>query len=204
MAPEEVGNDKRRETYKKKYRKEHSQEIKEYNAKWYKLNAESRKAGSKKWTLANRSRYNELRKIRRERDGRSRDYETSEKGKAANKRFRKQHRKYWKSVFDSVKQHYGCCNPLCECQSDLPSCCLDFHHIDRKEKKCCVAASCGKAGIKEMRKCTVLCAICHRKETYGLLDASSFQKCQIDDNGIVVMTINNHYGEVSRISGDTA
>ena len=50
--------------------------------------------------------------------------------------------------------------------------CLDFHHIDPKQKDGSIAAGIRSRGwskqrvLKEMQRCTVLCANCHRKHHY--------------------------------------
>ena len=61
----------------------------------------------------------------------------------------------------------------CErCPESDPDC-LDFHHLDPKEKETNVATAC-RAGWSiphlqaEMAKCIVLCANCHRKHHAGL------------------------------------
>ncbi len=49
--------------------------------------------------------------------------------------------------------------------------CLDFHHIDHATKSFCVSAApnCGYSReriLEEIAKCEVICANCHRKETF--------------------------------------
>jgi hypothetical protein len=80
---------------------------------------------------------------------------------------------------------YGCQNPACCWQGYVPACCLDFHHLDRSAKQFNIGAALrGKGRLaKEINRCTVLCAICHRLETWGKLDASTFPRCDIDDTG---------------------
>ena len=48
--------------------------------------------------------------------------------------------------------------------------CLDFHHKDPNEKEFCISIGRNKglsieSLLKEIAKCDVLCANCHRKET---------------------------------------
>src|SRR5574343_826247 len=54
----------------------------------------------------------------------------------------------------------------CACGETHPSC-LDFHHIDPKTKKFEISGSIRRYGkdvlMKEISKCIVLCANCHRK-----------------------------------------
>jgi len=59
-------------------------------------------------------------------------------------------------------------NLKCERCSENHISCLDFHHIDPNKKEICISNICrtgwGKERIlKEINKCTVLCANCHRK-----------------------------------------
>ena len=82
-----------------------------------------------------------------------------------------------------VKTHYGCLNPGCPCMDSLPPYCLDFHHIDSKSFQLGNATRSLQALIAEMNKCTILCAVCHRMETWGDLDASNFIKCNLDNKG---------------------
>ena len=77
-------------------------------------------------------------------------------------------RKKMKSFTDRIKKQLGCCI----CEENTP-CCLEFHHIDEKEKEIgisyIVSAKSRKKLIKELPKCTVVCANCHKKIHAGLL-----------------------------------
>jgi hypothetical protein len=57
-----------------------------------------------------------------------------------------------------------------KCPESHPAC-LDFHHIDPKDKKMILSklypsGVSKKTILKEVAKCIVLCANCHRKEHY--------------------------------------
>lgn len=58
----------------------------------------------------------------------------------------------------------------CERCTESDTVCLDFHHIDAKTKEREVAAVVSNLGwckeriLKEIAKCIVLCANCHRKQ----------------------------------------
>ena len=71
-----------------------------------------------------------------------------------------------------VKAFGGVC--AC-CEINGPSCIMDFHHLDPDEKEFGFGAiranikSWGKIA-KEVRKCVMLCANCHRKHHAGLLN----------------------------------
>jgi len=65
----------------------------------------------------------------------------------------------------------GCQNP--DCNEDHPTC-LDFHHLDPKTKSFSLADITGGAHsnaqyIKELEKCAIICANCHRKIHSGVL-----------------------------------
>lgn len=93
--------------------------------------------------------------------------------KAAREEFDKGRR----AIIDSVKLKHGCSNPQCGWTgATLPACCYDFHHKDRTTKKFCLGSSkwSQEATYAEMRKCVILCVICHRMHHAGLLDVSNF------------------------------
>lgn len=57
-------------------------------------------------------------------------------------------------------------NPFCEiCLENHPAC-LEFHHVNPIEKEYSISAIAGKTMktiLKEVGKCKILCANCHRK-----------------------------------------
>ena len=88
-----------------------------------------------------------------------------DKRRAINARLRSKHRAWFKDI----KKDMSCSN----C-GESESACLDFHHICSDTKKRNVAnmvSDCfSKEKIeKEMAKCVVVCANCHRKIHAGLL-----------------------------------
>jgi len=93
-----------------------------------------------------------------------------------------------RELVGKIKIHYGCMNPACKSPRDLPPYCLDYHHVDATKKEFNVGASLNsRARIgAEINKCTVLCVICHRMETWGELDATAFPKCHVDSNCIPI------------------
>lgn len=76
---------------------------------------------------------------------------------------RKERRYYW---LNKYKQAKGCCM----CGYNTHSVALDFDHIDPSDKKFTIARridlSTLKTLFKEIRKCQVLCANCHRIRTF--------------------------------------
>jgi len=74
-----------------------------------------------------------------------------------------QKKKYkdFSSIFMSWKSNLSCC--VC---GEKETICLDFHHINPEEKEKTITkltASGYNSVIKELKKCVVVCANCHRK-----------------------------------------
>jgi hypothetical protein len=90
-------------------------------------------------------------------------------GKAALE-YQTNHRRKVKQFMDDFKASVGCKN----CPEKDPVC-LDFHHRDRDVKEFTIGsmAITNKYSIarvkREIAKCDVLCANCHRKEEHRLL-----------------------------------
>lgn len=70
---------------------------------------------------------------------------------------------------------------LCGC-SDVE--CLDFHHVDSKQKEISISAGIhevsSKRLVSELTKCAVVCANCHRKIHAKTVCASSLIALNID------------------------
>ena len=88
-----------------------------------------------------------------------------EKYLAKNRKHKKKKRQ-WVSEF---KQSVGCeiCGETC-------SACLEFHHNEPSKKEANIAMLCNSAASwkrleAEIKKCTVLCANCHKKLHAGLV-----------------------------------
>lgn len=80
----------------------------------------------------------------------------------------------------AVKLYYGCCNPGCCWDGPYDPFMLDFHHIDPASKENDVSQIRKPTKLfEEINKCTVLCANCHRLETWGQLDCSQCQRCNV-------------------------
>lgn len=78
-------------------------------------------------------------------------------------------RKAIKDFIDTIKIAYGC--QLC---GEKEPCCLDFHHKENKEFNVSQAYTnmISKERLeKEIKKCIILCANCHRKVHAGILSA---------------------------------
>ena len=65
----------------------------------------------------------------------------------------------------------------CVVCGESESVCLDFHHIDPNEKDFTIGKHRNKSRenlLKEIQKCVVLCANCHRKLHAGLIDLNDY------------------------------
>lgn len=82
-----------------------------------------------------------------------------------------------RNVVETIKQNTGC--RLC---GERETCCLDFHHVLRKDFHISRAMTRGRTVFKkEIMKCAVLCSNCHRKDHAGLLDVPLSLLCSSDD-----------------------
>jgi len=75
-------------------------------------------------------------------------------------------KKKYRQWFKDLKMTFKCS----KCSEDHISC-LDFHHIDPKEKEFNLSQALNRGIgkeklLKEIEKCIILCANCHRKEHY--------------------------------------
>lgn len=85
--------------------------------------------------------------------------------------------KLYRFVIQSIKESYGCFN--CQCKNHI---CLDFHHLDPKEKDFNIAAitkSKSKLIVDEINKCVVACANCHRMIHAGQIQVNMLAKVSI-------------------------
>ena len=145
--------------YQKKYRETHKEKFVEYNR------------NRKKTTKQKQRQYNLK-------------YNQTENAKEKRSQYNARRTKARRDIISNVKIHYGCQNPNCQSVGRLPSCCLDFHHINPNEKEFNMIQVCrsfSRIAI-EICKCTILCANCHRMETKGDLDATNFTRCVVDKN----------------------
>jgi hypothetical protein len=99
---------------------------------------------------------------------RMRKYYSLEENKRRKREYaskRKNRRKYW---INKHKENKGCY--LCDFKG--PACCYDFHHINPKsfELNSENYLRSLKAIFKEIRKCIIVCANCHRKIHGGYCD----------------------------------
>ena len=160
-------------------RKEKELEIKEYRAAYYQKNKEKLCENRRLYAKENREKEN---KYKRERYVSDPEFKKKRHADAV-KRYAK--KKEWMS---SIKSHYGCMNSNCCWEGELGHVCLDFHHLNKEDKEFNVGTKvlCSKLRIiKEINKCAVLCANCHRVVTH---DESHvvFESCSLDDSGNII------------------
>lgn len=73
----------------------------------------------------------------------------------------------YQEVLQNIKVKNGCC--VCGIKETIPAL-YDFHHIDKESKLFAISSITNKHSleeiVKELNKCAVLCANCHRKTHY--------------------------------------
>ena len=91
----------------------------------------------------------------------------------------KQHQEKLNEIRTVVKLKYRCLFPKCKWQGDFDPCMLDFHHIDKEAKLFNIGSASCSVGtmLKEICKCTVICANCHRMITSKQIDVSDLPIC---------------------------
>jgi hypothetical protein len=98
-------------------------------------------------------------------------------------------KKLRKGILGEIKLHYGCQNPGCQSVGILPSCSLEFHHVSPRHKSFEISSGTSYPLVKilkEVNKCTVVCANCH-SQVHGIgLNASKFKKCKVSKSGKII------------------
>jgi hypothetical protein len=159
-------------------------------AKWYKENKERQQKYARKYY----KRTNKKAKIYAFRAANPDHHKNAEKSyyHANPEKFKKRvrrHKQVRKQLLGRIKLHYGCQNPECKWVGEFPSCCLEFHHVDRSKKTFEISSGTSHPMLeilKEVNKCTVVCANCH-SQVHGIgLDASKFPKCKVSKTGEVI------------------
>ncbi len=99
-------------------------------------------------------------------------------------RVNKRRRDWKKKIYDKIaeyKERTGCLNPNCKYKDKLSACQLDFAHFDKTTKVASIAALLAQGSLRaiqiEITKCTLLCANCHRLETYKDLKIDKLPRC---------------------------
>jgi len=154
-----------------------------YNKNYYASNKEKFKSYSQAYYEANREAITE-RARRNYHANKERDGEKRQLYRDANKAAMREKCLKSRQFLQSVKINMGCQNPDCQWKDEFKGCDLDFHHIDPTIKECDVSILVRRSREKivmEIGKCTVLCAICHRRATNGLLDCSNFVCCKLSE-----------------------
>ena len=102
-------------------------------------------------------------------------YKNIEDQRAASKRhyesnkilYFEKNKKYRRLIRDFVKETKES-SPCVDCKVKYPYYVMDFDHLNNKESCISFLCSTGRIGAlkKEIAKCEIVCANCHRKRTY--------------------------------------
>lgn len=108
---------------------------------------ENRKAASKRHYIANKSKYIDR-----------------------NKRYRLEIRTYVSDLKENM--------PCADCNVKYPYYVMDFDHLEDKKSLVSILSATGRIGAlkKEIEKCEIVCANCHRKRTHDRLQQSKAGK----------------------------
>lgn len=156
-------NIERKREYNRQYYHKNKAMRQEYNRKYYQANREQLIAeNTERWIAGGRKQH------------RKRKIKLPVLQPSANERRRQ--------VYNALKEAFGCLNPDCKWEGHLPAYMLDFHHKDPKQKVKPVSQLIGmpRRMLAEIKKCTCLCANCHRRVTWGELDESQLPLCKIE------------------------
>jgi hypothetical protein len=111
-------------------------------------------------------------------------YRKSEKGKISAVKYKQSKKKRCRKLINAIKEYNGCLNADCHWIGKYDAVLLDFHHLDRNEKSVQIGSSDSRSFkfiLEEAKKCTVLCANCHRLATWKNLDLSGCEKCKLPE-----------------------
>ncbi len=90
-----------------------------------------------------------------------------------------------KMAVNKIKKELGCC--FCD---EFEPCCLDFHHLNPKEKEFTVSRLLSTKNIKtivqEINKCICVCSNCHRKIHAGYLTVNFNDQINIKEDDILL------------------
>lgn len=175
--------------YNREYRKRKLQEdenfFKKYNGRSKEKQSQYNKEYRQKKIKSDPDFFNRYREDNKEKiNEKNRKYYKNNAEKIAGKKHKR------RQLLNDVKLAYGCCNPECCWAGHIDSCALDFHHLDPSSKETCVtflSTSKMLRIVEEVRKCTVLCAVCHRLERFGIIDANDFTRCEVDENCLAIL-----------------
>lgn len=86
-------------------------------------------------------------------------------------RYRENRKKYRQKIRNIISEAKSCGCVIC---GEKEQCCLDFHHLRNKEFAIATGTDVSiERLIKELEKCVVLCANCHRKLHAGITTLQS-------------------------------
>lgn len=92
--------------------------------------------------------------------------------------------------YEIVKEHKSK-NPCTKCGKKFPICAMDFNHLDRKKKKKNISQMGGSVNEikKEIEKCELICANCHRNETQQRINEIDVRKNRFKSNSVIDVPI---------------
>ena len=145
----------------------------EYRRQYYLAHKEQEKENQRRWRAENPDKPNEMLRAWRAKN--------PDKVKESLKRNGDKIIKQRREAYNTFKESIGCLNPACEWKGSYKACMLDFHHVKQDEKSKCVSQMLTTPDKmkKEIRKCTLLCANCHRLVTWGELDDQTLPLCEV-------------------------
>ncbi len=147
---------------------------------WYEKNKKKRRAQSKAYKQNNKEKVKAY----------VTEYNSRPEVKEQTRKRNAKYREVWRSTIDNICKHYGCMNPHCPLvEYNFHPCELDFHHIDKKKFTIGWASKMtGPAMQKEINKCCILCAICHRR-LHHIGPIANLQKCKVDKNLLPILKV---------------
>ena len=152
----------------------------EYRKKWYQDNKERVAAASAARYQENKEYYKSLNSKN------SKIWREKPEVKERLLKIRRKRYQGHKAVINQIQTLYGCQNPACAWNGMFVPCDLDYHHFD-PETKANQPSQMGTCSlqsiIKEINKCVVLCAICHRRHHAGLLKLTNEAVCLVEISG---------------------
>lgn len=153
--------------YQKEWNKNHPKKAKEYNKKYYQKNREKKKKYEREWYLKNSERE---KKRKREYYNTHPEYRKNKlkNNKQWQKNNREKRKEYFKKRYQKMKQFiddYKLSKGCAICGYKKYAEVLEFHHNNR-DKEFSIGGMKNytlKKIKKEMEKCVLLCANCHRE-----------------------------------------
>jgi hypothetical protein len=159
----------------RKYYLKNKDKIKEKAKAYYLANKDKIKERQKAYCLANKDKISDYKRqyAQDNRDKyRKASLEWGRRNPEVIQKSTKKSRRLWREYKNQVKDYNGCLNPECAWRGKYDTSILDFHHLDSSEKSSTTSIEKLK---NEIKKCTVVCANCHRLITNCGLNTDGFK-----------------------------